>query len=297
VIVVALAAAVGAVARPSGPTDEIAYLGNGKVYLVQADGTNRRVFVSGGPARRVDNWGDLSWTRDGERIAFTVGNHNLGSETLQIAVASADGKQIRPLTAKGYGAFDPTWSPDGTRLAFAEDSPKESGIAVIDADGSGLRLIAKATGGDNYWVPDWSPDGDWILFDSWRGEGLRSKLMAVHPDGTGLHQLAVFNTGGQCICADWSPDGTRIAYEATTKPSSSIPEIYVMNADGSGRTRLTQNNARDENPDWSPDGDRIAFYSERRGDAEIYVIGTDGGTARRVTRDPWYSDGPAWRPS
>jgi len=298
--VVALVTAMGAVARPSGSTDEIAYLGNGKVYLVQADGTNRRVFVSGGSAYRVDDWGDMSWSHDGQRLAFTVGDHNQGDllgDTLRIYVASADGKSVRPLTGKGFGAFDPTWSPDGTQLAFAKHSANGSGIAVVGADGSGLRLIATSANGDHYWVPDWSPDGQWIIFDSWRGEGLRAKLMGVHPDGTGLHQLGVFNTGGQCVCADWSPDGTRIAFEATTKPTSSRPEIYVSNADGSGRTRRTQNQVRDENPDWSPDGDRIAFYSERRGNAEIYVISADGGPSRRVTSDPWYSAGPAWRPS
>jgi TolB protein len=69
-----------------------------------------------------------------------------------------------------------------------------------------------------------------------------------------------------------------------------------MNADGSGRTQLTRNEVRDENPDWSPDGKRIAFYSERVGNAEIYVMNADGSRLKRVTRDPWYSALPRWRP-
>ena len=53
-------------------------------------------------------------------------------------------------------------------------------------------------------------------------------------------------------------------------------EIYVMNPDGSGQTRLTNNGAIDADPVWSPDGTKIAFWSERDGPAEIYVMNADG---------------------
>jgi len=54
-------------------------------------------------------------------------------------------------------------------------------------------------------------------------------------------------------------------------------EIYIMNADGSGQTRLTDNPAYDAAPVWSPDGQRIAFYSTRDGNSEIYVMNADAG--------------------
>ena len=122
-------------------------------------------------------------------------------------------------------------------------------------------------------------------------------MKAIHPDGTGLHRIGAFSASNHCLCPDWSPDGTKIAYQADASSSAQDkPEVFVMNADGSGATQLTRNSVLDENPDWSPDGTRIAFYSGRRGNAEVYVMDADGRHVTRVTRDPWYSQLPRWQP-
>ena len=71
----------------------------------------------------------------------------------------------------------------------------------------------------------------------------------------------------------WSPDGHQIAFVSAPDRSQ---EIYVMNADGSPQTRLTNNLADDYSPAWSPDGRQIAFISDRDGNNEIYVMNADG---------------------
>jgi Tol biopolymer transport system component len=284
---------------------EIAYSGNGKIYVVNADGSDRRVLVSAGSRLRVDNWGGIAWSRDGAQIAFTVGDYADGGdfwgETLRLYLAAADGTHVRPLGGTGKGSHGPTWSPDNSQIAFATRTVRETTISVIGTDGTGLRTIVRRTSlrimlGN----PDWSPEGGWILFESFNDLDGFNSLMAVRPDGTGLHRLARLQTWD--FRADWSPDGARIAYQAPKTPPGpvDVPEdskIWVMNADGSGRIRLTHD-ARpyDENPDWSPDGKRITFYSDRSGNEEIYWIPSSGGQARRVTHDPWQTGPPRWRP-
>jgi len=73
-------------------------------------------------------------------------------------------------------------------------------------------------------------------------------------------------------------------------------EIYVMNADGSGVTRLTNNPADDRWPSWSPDGKRIAFTSDRDGNWEIYVMNADGSGMTRLTNNPAGNFDPSWSP-
>jgi Tol biopolymer transport system component len=294
IAVVAVSGIVGdATARSSASGDDvIAYQGNGKVYLINADGTDRRALISGAAKA-----GDVSWSPDALQIAFTAGKQDVH----EIDIAAADGTYQRSLTRglrKPVDAQAPSWSPDGASLAFMAWGGTTWNIYIIGTDGKHLRELAHPADEDHvYASPDWSPDGRWIAFESYVYDSTRAVLLAIHTERTGLHRIATFFTGKQCICADWSPDGSKIAYQASkTARASSRPEIIAMNSDGSGRVQLTDDPARDENPDWSPDGMNIAFYSERDGNAEIYVVSADGSNTRRVTHDAWYSSLPEWRP-
>jgi dipeptidyl aminopeptidase/acylaminoacyl peptidase len=91
----------------------------------------------------------------------------------------------------------------------------------------------------------------------------------------------------------WSPDGTKLAF-ASFRPGNY--DVYVMNADGSGQTRLTADPGHEGAPDWSPDGSMIAFFSNREGRANIYVMDADGGRQRQLTADPVGATTPAWSP-
>jgi TolB protein len=74
-------------------------------------------------------------------------------------------------------------------------------------------------------------------------------------------------------------------------------EIYVVNADGSNVTNLTNHPANDSFPAWSPDGTRIAFVSDRDENQEIYLMNADGSNQTRLTDSPYYDDWPVWSPN
>jgi Tol biopolymer transport system component len=150
--------------------------------------------------------------------------------------------------------------------------------------GSQTRLTdSPAFDGD----PAVSPDGARIAFTSER-DGNR-EVYVMNADGSGQQRLTT--TGGRVSSPafdsvdenpSWSPDGTRIAFDSTRDGNW---ELYVMNADGSGQTRLTDHPALDARPVWSPDGRQIAFESEReaRGARHVYVMDADGVAPRRLT--------------
>jgi Tol biopolymer transport system component len=88
-------------------------------------------------------------------------------------------------------------------------------------------------------------------------------------------------------------DNGKIAF---TSYRDSNSEIYVMNADGTGQTRLTNNPTSDIEPAWSPDGTKIAFASDRDGEFEIYTMNADGTGQTRLTNKPSSNADPAWSP-
>jgi TolB protein len=183
------------------------------------------------------------------------------------------------------------------RLTF--DTYRDNGFAEIytmNADGSSLSRLTNNSADDI--DPVWSPDTSKIAFES-RRDG-NSEVYVMNADGTG--QVNLTNRPGSGFAGfdaepAWSPDGTKIAFRTYRDGSPAQAEIYVMNADGTNPTRLTNNAAVDGMPDWSPDGTKIAFWSLRSGNGEVWVANADGsGVATDLTNNSGQDQEPAWSP-
>ena len=196
---------------------------------------------------------------------------------------------IRRLTHSRASDRSPTWSPDGTQIAFHSYRDGDWDIFVMNADGTNRRRLTHSSASDAF--PAWSPDGTQITFHSHRyGDW---DVFVMNANGTNLRRLTDNNASDRS--PTWSPDGTQIAFVSDRAGND---EIYVMDADGEDEylRRLTDNSASDRSPTWSPDGRRIAFRSYRDGDWDIFVMNANGTNLRRLTHS-WASDqSPAWPP-
>jgi Tol biopolymer transport system component len=191
---------------------------------------------------------DPAWSATGTHIAYSARVGRQGP--YRIFVVRADGSSRSLLTDQAQGSADrsPAWSPDGTRIAFVSD--RAGGfpeLYVMNADGTGVTRLTDNTQIDGN--PSWSPDGTHIVFERCCKNGT-SDVFSIDV-ATRAETNLTSSTTHQDFDPAWSPDGTRIAYVSFEVGNGNI-DIWVMNADGSGRDRLTQEAGPDLSPDWQP---------------------------------------------
>lgn len=191
-----------------------------RLYVVNADGTHRRLL-----ARIADENvgffdGSFSWSPSGRSIVFMSGRSGLSTVT-------TSGRPIvrrifhRTPHAGLPGAMQPTWSPDGTRIAFTIPVKTSTSIAVMRRDGSHLEVLHHQGHG-----PVWSPNSSWIAFRSEDPGGSADSVM--HPNGTRANAWISSWSG-----ITFSPNSAKIAYVGggAHNPNG---DLYVANATGSG---------------------------------------------------------------
>ena len=176
-------------------------------------------------------------------------------------------------------------------------------VYEVRPDGSGQRLVFDSQP-PHFSHIAWSPDGERIAFvDPVVG---RRGIYVSNPDGSDARRLTEGVNDGW---PSWSPDGTRIVFSSTRyDPSIETCEpgddfqcptdVYTVDADGGGITRLATDPVADYQPEWSPDGSRIAFVKAFNGTATaIYAMDADGTDVRPVSSHRGGSDfSPSWSP-
>lgn len=181
----------------------------------------------------------------------------------------------------------PTWTPDGKNLIIASARTGQTDLYRISKRGRILQHITKGRAVD--FNPTVSGSGK-VVFSSERAGGLQ--LFSTGINGGGLGQLTY--VGYQNDQPDWAPDGSKITFSGKDKASF---DVFVMDADGSNIIRITRDGTKNLSPSWSPDSRYIAYYSTKKGG--IYVIREEGsrefliektGSCDTLDWGPWLSE-------
>jgi TolB protein len=291
-----------------------------EIWVANADGSGLSMLSEG--------W-QPAWSPDGKRIAFSRG---IGPEWHEpgLFVIDAGGADLVRLASSG---IEPSWSPDSSRILFTQYVEGRGQIMTINADGSSLAKLA-----DGQW-PAWSPDGQRVAF-AWTDSSAEARqvLWVIYADGSGLNRVAttegrpLWSPDGRRLAVvsavergyeieifdvykwerwyladgtmpSWSPDGSRVAF-VSARPDATYGQIFVVNADGSHPTQVSDFDigsagaagsiiGEGGGPVWSPDGKHIAYVIEREDEQELFVVRADGSGLQRIAEGSF----PVWAPT
>ena len=209
------------------------------------------------------------------------------------------GSVVRRVTSHVGWEFSPSWSPDGSMIAYAHIVAGDADIATLSIGGGEPHILTGESPADEI-LPSWSPDGSKIAYVSDRGTG--TDVYWIPPTGGAEHKVAETHIpflermdawAGVLGRNAWSPDGQELLF-ARLHDTGDVA-VWKVNLATGEQTQLTfpPPGISDRRASWSFDGERIAFERGGRGSSSIWLLPVEGGEPSRLIED---ARAPAWYP-
>jgi TolB protein len=204
----------------------------------------------------------------------------------QLIVADSDGFNAIPVVNSVEPIISPSWSPDGSRLAYVSFEGRKPSVYVQNVASGQRSLLTRASG--NQSAPSWSPDGSQIVFASSQSGG--TQLFVAGADGSNARRLT--NSGAIDTAPNWAPDG-RIYFMSDRGGS---PQIYRISGDGGSTERVTFEGSYNANPRVAADGKSMVFV-KREGPREMLAIQDFASKQVQVLTQGPVDESPSFAPN
>lgn len=277
--ILALLPASAPAAQFPGKNGKIGYIKNKQIRWMKPSGTQDRVI------KRLKFYPqDIVFSPNGKQLVFDYNDS-------YILKVNTDGSGLQRLTPKKTAleegaSYNPTWSPNGKKIAFTRWDGVQADIWVMRADGKKKKNLTGHVGQDD--DASWSPDGSKIAFVS--GRNGTFDVFTMNPNGS--DQASLGAQGLNERYPQWSPNGAKLVYNHNSDGADL--EIWVMDSNGGNRIRLTTNAESDQKPIWSPSGNKILYSSTQDGGG-FMTMGPTGLDPQQILPGNVYS--PAWQPA
>lgn len=262
-------------AEPPGGNED-----DNEIYTIHPDGSNLRRLTT----NNADDQGAVI-SPDRTKIAFKTNRDDCNASgscggNYNIYVMNSDGTNPTRLTDDPAHDQGPSWSPDGSKIAFGSQRSNGFHIYIMNANGSNQTKITQS--GTRNRTPNWHPSQNKIAFTcdgpTLADGGLNTELCVINTDGTGMVKILGGNT--QESVPSWSPDGSKILYKRGENT------LRIMNADTTNDRQVINSG---KGGDWSPDGLKIIFDAKLGNDtsSQMYIANSSGdANIVRVTGTP-----------
>ena len=258
------------------------YVRGGDLWLYERESS--RQLTQGG------TWFQPSFSPDAHEIAYVYWESNFAD----IFVMTWNGTESRRLTrgqaayiAENDWAFRPTWSPDGSQIAYISDRNSYFPMVwVMDKDGGNKRQVLTSVAGlESSDAISWAPDGKRIAVTALT-QGTPSQIYLLDVAKSTTEKLTSHANGS--FDPAWSPDGERVAYIGR---EGALGELWVKRTDGGGEARFGKLSFV-RSPAWAPDGKSLAVLAAQDGTFQVWLIPVQGngetvefGEPRKLTQD------------